>query len=795
MDSIKYVTVIVLALVSLVACGTSAESAADYIESGKNLLMEGSPEKARVEFKNAIQVDPKVAESYYQLALLDEKNENWKAMFANLLMVEKLDPNHFDAILKIGKMYLLSGDTTLALEQAGKVIKEDPENTLAWVLKSAAFIKQENYDLAITDIEETLRLDPSSIEGISLKATLLNKLEKPEQAIELLSSTLQAIPDELSLKILLLSILEEQKDYKAMEIIYEGLRKTHSSEKWVFVSLAKLYNEQGDYINAKKVLENFVVAQPNSDEAKLLLVSLLESKEPDVAVDLLNSYIDKSPNNTNLRFSKVKLLMTTGKTSDVIEELKEIIKSTKNISDRHKANVMLAGFDMESKDENAANLRLENVLKEDPENEQALVMKAKIEISNDEIDSAITRLRGVLRNNTEAEQALLLLAQAYMKTGAIELAEDSFRQVLKINSGNTLAVLSVAKGLMKKNDLNRSETVLLNALKKTPENPEILKILAQVRLSKNDLIGTQSIVDILFQTDKNSLVATFLSARILQSKERYADAIAEYKKVLDTNIEVTRSLQGLAFCSMKLNKEKELLVFLEEFTIKNPRQLISYAIQSNIHLQERSIDKAITVLKAGLAVEPKWIGGYSAMASVYLSQKDVTRALDTYNEGLHIAPENNGLAMQLASLYEQNKKFSKAKKIYEQILERDENLELVINNLASLLTDQFRSDENLKKASILTKRFKSATEPYYLDTYAWVNVQLGKLDEAELVLERVVSLSPNVAVFNYHLGVLYGKQKNKIKAEKYLEIAGELAKKQGDESTIKKVSELLADIE
>ncbi|HAI97591.1 MAG TPA: hypothetical protein DCL50_09110, partial [Methylococcaceae bacterium] len=122
-------------------------------------------------------------------------------------------------------------------------------------------------------------------------------------------------------------------------------------------------------------------------------------------------------------------------------------------------------------------------------------------------------------------------------------------------------------------------------------------------------------------------------------------------------------------------------------------------------------------------------------------------------------------------------------------------VEPVINNLASLLTDHFRSDENLEKALRLTERFKSATEPYYLDTYAWVNVQLGKFDEAELILERVVSLSPNVAVFNYHLGALYAKQNNKVKADKYLEIAKNLANKQGDVVTFQNANDLLVNTE
>jgi len=792
MKTFKNIALVCMLATLLVGCGSSVDSAGSYIESGKALLAEGKPEKARLEFKNAIQVDPKVAESYYQLALLDGKSKNWKAMFANLQRAEQLDAKHFDAIVKLGRLYLLSGDTALALEQAVKVIKEDPENTKAWVLKSSVSLKEGNYGSAITDVERALKSAPSNVDAISLKATLLNKLDKPKQAISLLTSTIQSQPDVLPLKVLLLTFLEKQKDYPAMEAVYEKLKITHASKKWVFVSLAKLYSQLGDYTKAKGVLEEFVNAQPDNKEAKLLLVSLIQTKEPEKAIALLDLYIKKSGDNAKLRFAKVESLLTVGKTAEAVNELKEISTSTENEEDSNKANVMLAGFDMQNKQQEAANSKLDAVLTKAPEYEGALIMKAKIFVFNKENDSAITRLRVVLRNNPESEQALVLLAQAYMRTGSSELAEDSFRQALSVNPGNTVAALSVAKGLMKSNNLNRTEAVLLKALKKTPNNDGLLQTLAQVKLLKKDWLGTQSIVDELLQTNKNSAVANYLDARISQGQERYADAIIEYKKVLEINPNITRALQGLALCSVKLEQEKELLAFLKDFNIKNPRQFIGYAIQAHLYVKEKSVDQAVAVLKEGLVVEPKWLRGYSAMASAYLSEKDVDSAINAYKEGLSALPESNALAMKLASLYERNGEFSEARKLYEEVLRRNADIEPAINNLASLLTDEFRSEENLKKAEEMTRRFKTATQPYYLDTYAWVNVQLGHLDSSELILERVVSLAPNVAAFNYHLGALYVKQKNNVKAEKYLGIAKDLANKQGDQLMSEKVNKLLA---
>ena len=792
MKILKYVLVLLVSFSGLTACGSSADSAARFIESGKDLLAENKPEKARIEFKNAIQVDPKVAEPYYQLALLDEKAKSWKSMYANLLRVEQLNPLHHEATVKLGQLYLLSGNNEFAMERADKVLSNEPENTLAWILKSSVELKKENHDLAMEHVEHALKIEPLNIEAISLKAILLNKEAKVQQAIALLTDTINKEPNQLALKMIKLSILEEQKDYSAMESMYQSLMAQPDTETWVFVSLAKLYNMQGKYPEAKEVLEELVASQPTNIDAKKLLVSLVQTKDIELAIDLLDGFIQEDPEAFDLRFNKVGLLISQGKPAFARAELEAITQQDDNIESANKANVMLASFDMQEERTDAANVRLDEVFLKNPEHETALLLKARIELINGDIDSAVTRLRIVLRNNPESEQALVLLAQAYMNTGSVELAEDSFRQALVVNPGNTVAALSVAQGLMKSNDLNRTEKVLTDALAKTPNNDAILQTLAQVRLLKKDWLGTQSIVDILLQSKKNITIASYLSARISQGQERYAEAIKEYKKVLEDRPGIGRAIQGLAYCSVKLGQEQELLSYLDEFTESHPRQFTAYLVQSNIYANDKAWDQAIAVLNKGLAVDEKWLGGYGALATLYLQKKQFNKAINTYLTGLEIAPKSNALAMQLASLYEQQNEFVKAKELYEQVLQRDATIEPAINNLASLLTDQFRSEENLKRAEEISARFKNSIEPYYLDTYGWVKVQLGLLEEAQNALEVVVLSAPNVAVFNYHLGYLYQLQNKPVKATKYLKLAKELADEQGDTKMSEQVSALLS---
>jgi len=775
----------------LAACGSSEGSAEKFLASGKALMAEGKVDKARLEFRNAIQVEPETAEAYYQLALIDEKSQNWKGMFGNLSRVEKLAPTHYDAILKLGQIHLLAGNFDIAMEKASAVLAANNENVLAHVLRASINMKQENYGSALNEIEQALAIDATNIEAISVKTLVLNKQGKSAQALAVLEIALKANPDELPLTMIKLSILEGQKNYAEMEQSYKGLLLSQPDANWVAVSLAKLLNMQDRYADAKQVLTDFIASHPADAQAKLLLVSLVKTKEPQHAITLLDTYISQDKENYDLRLSKVQLLLANDQVEQAIADLEKLANLDPEGNSGRKALVALAGINFQKGDAISAADILNTVLASAPEDESALLLKARLEIMNKNIDTAVTNLRVVLRNNPESDQALVLLAQAYMNSGSSELADDNFRQALTVNPGNTVAALSVANSLMKSSDLNRTEDVLLKSLKQDPNNEAILQALAQVRILKKDWLGTETVVETIRGSNKESALAYYLTARISQGQEYYDTAVEEYKSALALRPDMTRALQGLAFSYTQLQQKQQLLDYLAEFVVTNPKQLAGYAVLSNVHAQDKQWDKSLAVLEKGLNIEPKWLGGYSVMASVYYAQNMPVKAVASYQRGLDKNPGNNYLSLQLASAFEQNGDYEKAKSLYEAVLAKDDSIEPAINNLASLYTDQFNSPENIAKALSLSERFKKSTEPYYLDTYAWVNVQLGNLDQAQSILERVVSLSPDVAVFNYHLGAVLVKQGNKEDAETYLTRAGELADQQGDMTTKSKVTALL----
>ncbi len=77
-------TLVSLLVVILSGCSLDPQKGKiKYLESGKRYLKAGKYQEASIQFRNAIKLDPRFAEGYYQLAQADLSLKQWSAAFAN----------------------------------------------------------------------------------------------------------------------------------------------------------------------------------------------------------------------------------------------------------------------------------------------------------------------------------------------------------------------------------------------------------------------------------------------------------------------------------------------------------------------------------------------------------------------------------------------------------------------------------------------------------------------------------------------------------------------------------------
>ena len=770
------VLIVSLFVLSVSGCSGSKEEAANkYLNSGIEFFQQGELSKASVELRNALQIGPKLASAYYYLALISEENQNWRSLYKNLSKVEQLDANHVQAKIKLAYLMLLAKQADTALEKADFILALDKDNAEAFAIKASAYLQKELYDVAMEYINKAIAADSESAEIASIKVSIMHRQGDTDAALSLLTDIIDREQDSLQLLLLRAEINQEINDIQAMEADYRTLIKNNPEEKGFYLKLAKLLHDTDRVDAAIELLKTYLKRDAKDTQIRIAIIEILSRQDAGKGEELLNQYIARDAGNAELRFYRIDKLMIAGDQAQALAELQKISDGSFQDPDLFRARSLTADLILDTGDHDRALELVNRVLQADSNFEQALLVRARYYLIAEDIDAAVADLRTVLRNNPESESALVMLANAYLSSGSDQLADDTFRKVLDINPGNVQAAVPVIQSLLQKKQIDRSERLVENALKRAPDNDILLSILAQIKLARQDYEGTSELITRIEKNGQNPAFSRYLSAKTLQSQGQYKKAIDQYRLALKANPDLGRALEGLTVCYMRLDREQALLEYLKEFRVVNPKNMMVLSIIASIYSRQGDHQTAINVLEQGLAENAGWVQGYTALASNYRANNDLDAAIDSFERGLSAVPNSSLLKMLLASSYEQAGDKHNALKLYEEFLRVNPDHQVVTNNLASLLIDEFESEQNIKRAIELTERFANSDNPYFVDTYAWALIKSGLPEVAEPLLRRVTEMAPSVAVFHYHRGIGYVRLGKLEQAKTSLLVAKEQA--------------------
>ena len=77
------ILILTLSAYTLISCGGADERKSVYMEKAKSSIEAGDLEKARIELKNVLQIDPKDSNAYFHLGKIYEQKKNYRQAFSN----------------------------------------------------------------------------------------------------------------------------------------------------------------------------------------------------------------------------------------------------------------------------------------------------------------------------------------------------------------------------------------------------------------------------------------------------------------------------------------------------------------------------------------------------------------------------------------------------------------------------------------------------------------------------------------------------------------------------------------
>ena len=324
--------VLAFVAVTLSACSGAEQRVQQHLEKGREFVAAGNFEKARLEFKNALQIEPDTIEAIYLMGKTMEGLQSFRDAAASYRRVLELDPAHTDARVRLGHLFMLAGAPN---EEVRKLVDEGlqqtPEHAGLLVLRGTLRVRDKDLTGALEDGETAWRLDPANVEAVALLSSIYRVQGRLDQAVTTLEEGIRRNPDYAPMRVVLASIFAEGRNYAGAERL---LKEVVALEPDAFVHrtrLAQFYAAVSRPEDAEQALRDAVAQNPDGVAQKIALSEfLLRSKGVDSAEETLLGFIAAAPNQFVLRSALAALYESTGRPDQARQVYRDLIAADKD---------------------------------------------------------------------------------------------------------------------------------------------------------------------------------------------------------------------------------------------------------------------------------------------------------------------------------------------------------------------------------------------------------------------------------------------------------------------------------
>jgi tetratricopeptide (TPR) repeat protein len=769
------------ALLALAACDSAEERVAQHYDSGMALLEEGAPEKAALEFRNAIAVDEGFLPARFELAKILLAQGNTQGAFNNFQRVVELDPAHAEARLQLANLLLLGGQFDEALTHADAASKAAPDDPDALVARAVAHYRLGNAEQALVDANRALELRPGDPQAQLLLVSEKMAAGDTAAALALVDQALVENRADLPLNLMKLQILSAQGADDAFGAHLEMLVGLHPENASLHQLLASWYGRNDRPEDVERALRRIQELQPDDlVTAQNLVRFLMQTQGEEPARAELVAQIDAAGARGARQFPFQALLADfdaqLGRTEEARALLEGVVASPPDEATANEARVKLARLALAEPDLATAKTLVDAVLAGDAKNAEALAIRAAILAEQDEIDAAVLDLRAALNEDPENVGLLRLAADIYERAGSPELAGESLASAVRLSNADPDLVLAYLAFLQKTGQGASMEAVLLDAVQRRPEAPQLLAALGSLRVQQQDWPAAERILATLRPIDATA--ADRLQAALLTGQGRTEEAVALLERMgeLPGSGSMTSTIVQVY---AQTGQRATAHAFLDGILADDPSNVEALRLRGALLQLDGDEAGALAALRAAIAADPADPAGYLALATLHQAAGRADEAEAVTAEGLAAVPDDPLLLLSHADLLNRRGAPAGALAAYEKLYAMRPDSVVAANNLASVLSEYYPDDpDKLARAAEVARRLAGVRSPQIQDTYGWILYLQGKPDEALRSLIPAAEGLPENPWVRYHIGMAYAALGQTEQARSHLEAALGLAEGQ-----------------
>jgi tetratricopeptide (TPR) repeat protein len=743
-----------LAVVCLTACGGAQSRFASHMKRGQAYITAGDATKASIEFRNALQIEPKSIEARLAAGRAAEKLQRPRDAYGLYQSVVDSSPENVEAREDLGRLLVYSGAAAQALKIIEPAIAKHPDNPTLLTLRATCRAQLKNLDGAIADTDQALKLAPNDEDAIEVRAGLYKQTGNLAAARTLVEGAVTKSPGTTSLYDILVDLDLAAGDVPHAEEDLIAVIKRAPEKAQYRYRLAVLYSRTNKLDEAQQVLEAAVQALPKSDDAKLTLVDFLLSKRtPAQAQQTLRGFLQHASDDYVLTLGLGALLQRSGSTKEAVDVYNDVVRRDGTGSSGLVARDRLADIAWEQGHNDEALRLVTEVLQKNARDNDALARRAAIELSRADPASAIVDLRAVLRDHPQSVPVQRMLAQAYVANGQPALAEQGLHAALDVAPKDTGVRAQLAKLLIDTQRSDQAVALLEDAVQIAPKDTSLRVDLIRAYLGKRDFEAARRGAEDLKTMAPGAAAGYYLAGMAAVGQDKPVDAQKQLEHALQIQPRAFDALSALVRLHLARGEGPQALALVESGLGRDPNSAPLLNLLGELYLAQKNPGLAMDAFTRATVAAPKWWIPYRNLAFAKLTTGDVPGATAAYETALKSTPGEVQLVTELASIYETHNRVDDAIALYDGAYRRNPHASVVANNLAMLLVSYKTDRADLDRARDLTAEFASSDDGTLLDTNGWVHFKRGEYAQALPVLGRAADRAPNSKEIRYHLGM------------------------------------------
>lgn len=793
---VKKFALTIFICLALVACDSSEERAEAFYQRGLELVTDGDPERARVEFRNALKQDATHLDARLQLARLQYQAGEMRPAFREFVRVAEQDPENLEAQITLSKIAFSSQDWTSFDRHSSAAVELAADDPSVRILDLASryrnAVLEEDSPLRSSLVTEAEALEAEYPNDEILRQLLIDGYmfeEKFDAALEQLEKAIAATPDRQDIYVAKIQLLASLNELDAVEDELHRLVETFPEEPIYQENLLRFLMSRGDLEAAEAFLRDQIARAPEDDMGHIgnLVQFLLRTGKEDVAVAELEAAIAAKPDAAPLRALRASMKFDNGQRDEAIADMQALLDAQSEgvedeiVEQRLTIKATLAAMLTANGNEVGARRLVEEILAEDENVVSALKMQARWMIEEDDPEGAINAMRTALAVQDQDSEAMIIMAEAYNRLGNKDLMLDFMSLAVDATNNAPEESILYANALVTEGRLVPAETTLVAALRVQPDNTSVLTALGDIYLRMEDPARTQQVINSLERIDTDQARAESSRFKLaLLSQEANTDEVMAFLKNLADQNENNIGIKLTVVQTMLRNGDTEgarteILRLVDE----DPGNPTLAYFQGLIEAASGNIDTSYEIFQTLTKTTPNAELAWIQLARLQAAREGSAPAVVTLDKGLEANPGAGNLLWSKASLLQEMGDIDGAIEIYETLYEANSSAIIIANNLASLLATFRDDEESLERARIIARRLKGTEVNAFQDTYGWIQHRSGNSEEALTYLEPAAKSLTEDARVQYHLGVVYeaiGERENALTQMRLaLEKAGPLS--------------------